>query len=141
MRKWNNVRNEVQQHAPIPENIEKVGSIVLDSAYKIHTALGPGLLESAYETCLAFEIRQSGLTVLTQVVQPITYNNLKIDSGYRIDLLVENCVIVEIKAVEKTHSVHEAQLLTYMRLAGIRLGYLINFNVVQLKYGIKRMVL
>jgi len=126
---------------PIPSEVEKVGKTVLDSAFKVHTNLGPGLLESAYEACHAYEIRQTGLFVQTQVALPILYNDVKIDVGYRVDILVENCVIVELKVVEKMNPLYEAQLLTYMKLTGIRLGYLINFNVIRLKYGIKRMVL
>ena len=133
-------KRKSQNYAPIPPETERVGSIILDSAYKVHTALGPGLLESAYEACHAFEIRDNGLIVVTQVSLPVIYREVKVDAGFRIDMLVENCVIVEIKAVEKMNPIYEAQLLTYMKLSGIRLGYLINFNVAHLKDGIKRMV-
>ncbi len=126
--------------APIPLETERIGKAVLDAAFKVHTTLGPGLLETVYETCHAFEIRQSGLLVETQVVQPVVYNGINVDTGFRVDLLVEKCVIVEIKAVEALPPVHEAQLLTYLRLSGIRLGFLINFNVLHLKDGIKRRV-
>ena len=125
---------------PIPAETERVGKAVLDAAYRVHTALGPGLLESVYETCLAFEIRASGLLVETQVAVPITYKDTKLEDGLRLDMLVEKCVIVEIKAVEAMNAVFEAQLLTYLRLTGARLGYLINFTVPHLKNGIKRMV-
>ncbi len=130
-----------QVYLPIPPGVEKVGKAVLDAAFKVHTSLGPGLMESAYEVCHAYELRQSGLQVQTQVVLPISYEDVKIDAGYRIDMLVKNCVIVELKVVEKMTPLHEAQLLTYMKLSKVRLGFLINFNVVLLKYGIKRMVL
>lgn len=126
--------------APIPPNVERVGKAVLDAAFKVHTALGPGLLESVYETCTAFETRESGLQVVTQVALPVTYRDIKMDAGLRIDMLVEDCVIVEFKSVETMNPVYDAQLITYLKLTGIRLGFLINFNVVHLKEGIKRIV-
>ena len=126
--------------APIPPEVERVGKIVLDAAFKVHMALGPGLLESVYETCHAYEIRESGLLVETQAAIPVTYRNIRLEGGLQLDLLVEKCVIVEIKPVETLNPVYEAQLLTYLRLTGIRLGYLINFTVPHLKDGIKRMV-
>ncbi|MDP2994378.1 MAG: GxxExxY protein [Anaerolineales bacterium] len=113
---------------------------MLDAAYRVHTALGPGLLESVYETCIAYEIRTNGLLVETQVAIPVTYKDVRLEGGLRLDFLVEKCVIVEIKAVETMNPVYEAQLLTYLRLTGIRLGFLINFTVSHLKDGIKRMV-
>ena len=141
MNTWPIPNRKIENYPPIPPEIEKVGSIVLDSAYRVHTALGPGLLESAYEACHAYEIRDHGLSVVTQVALPVIYREVKVEAGFRVDLLVENCVIVEIKAVEKMNPVYQAQLLTYMKLSGIRLGYLINFNVPHLKDGgIKRMV-
>jgi GxxExxY protein len=125
---------------PIPPEVEKVGKAVLDAAFKVHTALGPGLLESIYETTVAYEIQKGGLLVETQVVMPIVYDNTKLESGLRLDMLVEKCVIVELKSVEKMNPVYEAQLMTYLRLSNVRLGFLINFNVPRLKEGIKRMV-
>ena len=127
-------------YAPIAADVEKVGKTVLDAAFKVHTAPGPGLLESVYETCTAFEIRESGLLVATQVALPVVYRDIQMDAGLRLDMLVENCVIVEFKSVENMNPIYEAQLLTYLKLTGIRLGFLINFNVVHLKDGIKRMV-
>jgi GxxExxY protein len=124
----------------IPPETERVGRAVLDAAFKVHTALGPGLLESVYETACAYEIRKQGLTVASQVALPIHYDDQELGSGLRIDMLVEKCVIVELKAVEAMNPVFEAQLMTYLRLSGTRLGYLINFNVPHLKDGIKRMV-
>ncbi len=124
----------------IRPEIEHVGKVVLDAAFKVHTALGPGLLESVYQTACAYEIRKSGLTVATEVVLPIQYDGQELESGLRIDMLVENCVIVELKAVDTMNPVFEAQLLTYLRLSGKRLGFLINFNVPHLKGGIKRIV-
>ncbi len=125
---------------PIPNETEKVGKAVLDAAYRVHTTLGPGLLESVYETCIAYEIRASGLLTETQVPVLVTYKDLKLEGGLRLDLLVEKCVIVEIKAVEMMNPVFDAQLLTYLRLSGVRLGFLINFTVPHLRNGIKRMV-
>lgn len=125
---------------PVPAEVERIGEIVLDAAYKVHTTLGPGLLESIYETCHAYEIRPSGLSVETQVAVPITYADIRLEGGLRLDLLIEKRVIVEIKAVETMNPVFEAQLLTYLRLTKVRLGYLINFNIPHLKDGIKRMV-
>jgi GxxExxY protein len=113
---------------------------VLDAAFKVHTALGPGLLESVYETTVAYELRKSGLSVQTQVAVPIVYDNKELKSGLRLDMLVEKNVIAELKSVEKMSPVFEAQLMTYLRLSSIRLGFLINFNVPHLKEGIKRMV-
>ena len=111
---------------------------VVDAAMKVHTALGPGLLESAYETCLAYELRQRGLRVETQVTLPVKYDGVELDAGYRLDLLVESRVIVELKAIEKMTPLHEAQLLSYLKLSGCKVGLLINFNVERLKDGIKR---
>jgi GxxExxY protein len=124
----------------IPPEVERIGKVVLDAAFRIHTALGTGLLESVYETCLAYEIRESALLVETQVAVPVIYKNIRLENGLRLDLLVERSVIVEIKAVETMNPVYEAQLLTYLRLTGVRLGFLINFTIPHLKDGIKRMV-
>jgi GxxExxY protein len=112
---------------------------IVDAAMKVHLALGPGLLESAYQACLVYELRQRQLHVDAQLELPINYDGVKLDVGYRIDLLVEKCVIVELKTVEKLLPIHEAQLLSYLRLSGCRVGLLINFNVSYLKEGIKRM--
>lgn len=127
-------------YAPIPPETEKIGKAVLDAAFKVHTALGPGLLESVYETCTKFELNETGLNAPTQVALPVTYRNIKMDAGLRPDMIVEDCVIVEFKSVETIHPIFEAQLITYLKLTGIRLGFLINFNVVHLKDGIKRIV-
>jgi GxxExxY protein len=127
-------------YAPAPANVERIGKSVLDAAFKVHTALGPGLLESVYETCTAFEARESRLRVATQVALPVVYRDIKMDAGLRPDMVVEDCVIVEFKSVETMHPIYDAQLITYLKLTGIRLGFLINFNVVHLKDGIKRIV-
>ncbi len=126
--------------APISPDVERVGKAVLNAAFKVHTALGPGLLESVYETCTAFELTQSRLCAPTQVTLPVTYRDIKMDAGLRPDMIVEECVIVEFKSVEIMHPIFEAQLITYLKLTGIRLGFLINFNVLHLKDGIKRIV-
>ena len=120
--------------------IEKVAKEIVDAAIKVHRALGPGLLESAYQHCLVYELRKRGLKVESEIVLPIVYDGQQIDAGYRMDLLVEGCVIVENKAVEKLLPLHEAQLLTYLKLANRKLGFLLNWNVALMKYGIKRMV-
>jgi GxxExxY protein len=125
---------------PIAPQVEKFGKAVLDAAFKVHTALGPGLLESVYETTMAYEVRKSGLTVATQVSLPIIYDGQQLESGFRLDMLVEKCVIVELKSVETMNPVYEAQIMTYLRLSGVRLGFMINFNVKHLKEGIKRFV-
>lgn len=125
---------------PITLGVERIGKACLDAAFKVHTALGPGLLESVYEKALAYELTKRGFAVEVQKMVPIVYDDVQLDSGLRVDLLVENSVIIELKAVEKMIPLFEAQLLTYLKLTNIRLGYLINFNVVKLKDGIKRKV-
>jgi len=119
----------------------EIGTLILDAAFQVHKELGPGLLESTYETCISYEASQMGLLIETQLPLPVIYKEVKLDCGYRIDIRAEKKVIVEIKTVEKLNDVHLAQLLTYMKLSGCKLGYLINFNVKFLKEGIKRVVL
>jgi GxxExxY protein len=123
-----------------PVHINEITGKVVNSAMKMHSVLGPGLLESAYEACLAHELRNRGLEVAAQVPLPVVYEGQKLEVGYRIDLVVEGRVVVEVKSVESIHPIHEAQLLSYMRLSGIPVGLLINFNVLHLRDGIKRMV-
>jgi len=118
----------------------EIATQIVDAAYKIHKTLGPGLLESAYEAILAHEMRKRGLQVICQQDMPIVYEEVKLDIGYRIDLIVEDKVIVELKSVEKTAPVHKKQLLTYLRLADKRLGLLINFGEALIKNGITRVV-
>ncbi len=120
--------------------INKVSAAIVSSAMKVHSIPGPGLLESAYDACLAHELRQRGFHVATQVGLPAVYEGEKLDLGYRIDLLAESLVIVEVKRVEALHPVHEAQPLSYLRLSQKNVGLLINFHVAHLKNGIKRMV-
>jgi GxxExxY protein len=121
-------------------DIEATGAAIVDSAIQVHRALGPGLLESAYQACLAYELRKRGHSVATELVLPVMYDNQQIDAGYRIDMLVDDCIIVENKAMDSLLPIHEAQLLTYMKLRDCRLGYLLNWNVKLMKNGIKRMV-
>jgi GxxExxY protein len=127
----------------LPESTERVGRAIIGAAIAVHRALGPGLLESAYETCLAHELDRRGNMALRQMALPVVYEALKLEAGYRVDLMVDGVVVVvvEVKSVDALAPVHEAQLLTYLRLSGRRLGFLINFNVVLLKQGVKRMIL
>ncbi|MFO0013936.1 MAG: GxxExxY protein [Planctomycetota bacterium] len=120
--------------------INNITGQIVDSAIRVHTELGPGLLESAYEACLACELRSRGVHVQQQLLLPIQYRGVQIDAGYRLDLLVEDVVIVELKAVETMHPIFEAQLLSYLKISGKKVGLLINFHVPLLKDGIKRMV-
>jgi len=121
-------------------DIEEVAKQIVDAAIKVHRALGPGLLESAYQHCLAYELRKRGLRVDCEVTLPIVYDGQQIDAGYRIDMLVEDAVIIENKTVEQLLPIHQAQLLTYLKLRDCRLGFLLNWNVTLMKHGIKRMV-
>ena len=122
------------------KDINAISAEIVDAAMKVHSALGPGLLESAYLACLAHELRSRGLAVRLQVPLPILYEGVRIHVGYRVDMLVENVVIVELKVARNLHPIHEAQLLSYLKLAERKLGLLINFHVVHLRDGIKRMV-
>ena len=122
-------------------NVERVAREIVDAAFKVHTTLGPGLLESVYSICLAHELRTRGLLVERELKLPIVYDGVTLEAGLRIDLLVAGCVIVESKAVERMIPVFEAQVLTYLRLTGHTLGLLINFNVPLIKDGIKRVIL
>jgi GxxExxY protein len=120
--------------------INQLSGQIVDAAMKVHSAIGPGLLESAYEACLLFELHKRGLKAVGQVQLPVVYESVKIDAGYRIDILVEDAVVVELKSVEEVLAIHRAQLLSYLKLSGKKLGLLINFNTVHLKNGITRMV-
>ena len=119
--------------------LNDVTGAVIESALRVHSSLGPGLLESAYQACLIYELRTRGLDVQSQVAVPIDYNGVIIETGYKMDLLVDNAVVVELKTVAKILPIHEAQLLSYLRLNRRRVGLLINFHVVHLRDGIKRM--
>jgi GxxExxY protein len=118
----------------------EISGAIVDAAYKVHTSLGPGLLESVYETVMDFELRRRKLRVRRQVVIPVIYEGVLLEEGFRADLIVEDKVIVELKSVESVHPVHKKQLLTYLRLADKRVGLLINFNVSLIKDGISRVV-
>lgn len=135
-------RHEVTKRIEaIPENLDAMARQVVDAAFKVHVELGPGLLESVYELCLAHELRKRGLKVELHLALPITFDGLQIEAGLRIDMLVENDLIVELKSTEAHHVLFEAQLLTYLKLAKKRLGLLINFNVPRIRDGIKRIAL
>ena len=121
-------------------NIEEVGRQVIGAAIEVHRELGPGLLESSYERCLVHELTLRGISAERQKPQPICYKGLELEEGYRLDVLVEGQVVLELKVVDTFTNLHTAQLLTYLKLSGCRLGYLINFNVPVLKDGIKRIV-
>lgn len=120
---------------------QELTSTILNCAYKVHTSLGPGMLESSYEECLYYEIVKAGLSVFKQKPMPLIYEEKKLDLGYRIDLYIENKIIIEIKSVDAINPVHFAQLMTYLKLSKCRIGFLINFNVKSLKDGIKRVIL
>ena len=121
-------------------DINDISGQIISAAMAVHSALGPGLMESAYEGCLVHELKKRDVPVKSQVILPVIYDAINIDVGYRIDLKVADAVIVEVKAIDKLAPIHEAQLLTYLKLSGTRLGLLLNFNVVHMKDGIKRMV-
>ncbi|MDX2173996.1 MAG: GxxExxY protein [Bacteroidota bacterium] len=118
----------------------EIATIIVECSLKVHKALGPGLLESAYEECLFYELKKQNLKIEKQKGLPLIYNEVNLDVGYRLDILVENKVIIEIKAVEALNDVHLAQILTYLKLSNCKLGLLINFNVTLIKNGIKRVI-
>lgn len=120
---------------------ERIGKQIVNAAYKVHSALGPGLLEKIYEVCLVHELRKAGCLADRQIDIPIQYDGITFDEGLRLDVLVDNLVIAEIKAVDQVNPVWQAQVLSHLRLTKLRLGYLINFNVAQIKHGIKRIIL
>jgi len=125
----------------IPQEVNRISGEIVDAAYKVHSQLGPGLLESVYEVCLSHELVARGLHVQKQVQLPVIYDGITLDAALRLDMLVDDKVVVELKAVEVLHPVYEAQVLTYLKLSGKRVGLLINFNVSSIKNGIKRLVL
>jgi len=127
-------------YPPIPAETERTGKLVLDAAYKVHTGLGPGLLESVYQIAMKHVLTTGGALTETEVRLPIEFDGINLESALRIDMLVEKCVIAELKSVEKMNPVYEAQLITYLRLSKVRPGFLINFNMSHLKDGIKRIV-
>ncbi|HEC35628.1 MAG TPA: GxxExxY protein [Anaerolineae bacterium] len=129
------------RYAPLSDEEERIAREIVASAYAVHSALGPGLLESVYEVCFCHELTKRGLSYRRQVVVPIVYDGTTFNEGLRLDVLVEELVICELKAVETMHPVFMAQMLTYLKLTGKRLGFLINFNVPLIKQGIKRVIL
>jgi GxxExxY protein len=120
--------------------VNEITRAVIGAAMKVHSALGPGLLESAYEACLAYELRESGFDVQVQVGLPVTYRGIRLDLGYRLDMVVNEIVIVELKACDSIHNVHQAQVISYLKLSGKQVGLIINFHELHLKDGIKRFV-
>ena len=132
---------ETTEIAEIIEELNKITKTIIGAAIAVHKELGPGLLESAYEACLAYELTERGLIVERQKALPVKYKEVNLDCGYRIDLLVDGKIIIELKAVQKIEPVFEAQLLSYLKLSGCKVGLLINFNAKMLKNGIRRLVL
>ena len=126
---------------PLPPDIEHLAKVVVDAAYSVHSSLGPGLLESVYELCLLHELRKRRIPSERQVRIPVLYDGIRLEAGLRIDLLVDRKLILEIKAVEEMNRIYKAQVLTYLKLTGLRLGLLINFNVALIKDGIERVIL
>ena len=127
-------------HAPLSDRVEEIGKAIVDAAYSVHKALGPGLLEHIYEVCLCHELTKRGLSCRRQVPIPVVYDGIKFEAALRLDVLVEELIIREMKAVEEMKSVFTAQLLTQLKLANKQLGFLINFNVPLIKRGIKRLI-
>jgi GxxExxY protein len=130
-----------KQYQPIPAAAEAAATEVVHAAFNVHKNLGPGLLESVYEACLCHELGKRGVAFQRQLALPVVYDGVQLDAGLRLDLLVTDCLVVELKAAEKTNPLFEAQLLTYLKLTGMRLGLLINFNVPLIKDGIRRVAL
>ena len=128
-------------HQEIPKELDDLARSVVDAAFTVHKILGPGLLESGYQTCLGIELEKRGIRHRSQHELPICYENVVVEGAYRIDLLIEDLLVVELKSVDQLLPVHSAQLLTYLRLSGNRLGLLINFNTPLIKNGIKRIAL
>lgn len=125
---------------PVPAELERIATEIVDAIFRVHSKTGAGLLESVYVACLAYELTKRGLRVRREVVVPIQYDGIKLDEGFRIDLLVEEKIIIEVKAVDKLHPVFIAQTLTYLKLTNLRLAFLVNFNVAAIRQGIKRLI-
>jgi GxxExxY protein len=130
-----------RNHSPIPEDVEILARQVIDAAFKVHNNLGPGLLEKVYEACFCYELQKKGLRFQRQVEIPITYDHMVFKEGLRLDVIVEDSIICELKALETVNPVWKAQLLSHLKLTGVRLGFLINFNVPRIKEGITRIIL
>jgi GxxExxY protein len=129
-----------KQFEPVPSEIEDIGKKIVHAAYTVHKELGPGLLEKVYEICFSHELSKVGLNIKRQVELPIVYDGLIFEEGLRLDILVENIIICEIKAIDQVNPIWEAQVLSHLKISGLRLGYLINFNVVNIGQGIKRFI-
>jgi GxxExxY protein len=136
-----NTTNSERNVKEVDQETDRIAKEIVDSAFQVHTHLGPGLLENAYESCLLHELARRGLKAERQLEVPLEYKGVHLDAGFRLDVLVEKKVIVEIKSVESLMPIHRAQVLTYLKLAGLHLGFLINFNVPIIKKGIERIVL
>ncbi len=135
------IENMPRLFEEVDPETDELASRVVEAAFRVHRTLGPGLLENAYELCLFYELNKLGLKAQRQVDIPLTYGEVRLDAGFRLDLLVENRIIIEVKAVDSLLPIHEAQILTYLKLTGNKLGFLMNFNVRLLKKGLKRVVL
>ena len=131
-------KNHKERYKPLNESIERIAKLVVDAAFTVHVNLGPGLLEKVYEICFCHELEKRGPNYLRQVDIPIVYDNLTFEEGLRLDVLVEDCIICELKALDNVNPVWEAQILSHLKLTNKRLGFLINFNVPRIKEGIKR---
>ncbi len=127
-----------RQCMPIPPELERIAKLAVDAAFSVHSKLGPGLLESVYEICLTHELQKRGLSVERQVILPVVYDGIRVENALKLDLLINGCFVIELKAVEVLLPVHRAQLLSYLKLTGNRPGLLINFNVPLIKEGIER---
>lgn len=131
----------MKQYQPIPLYHEEIGRKIISAAYKVHSALGPGLLEKIYEICLTYELQKMGLKAERQVIVPVQYDELIFEEGLRIDILVENTIIVEVKALDLVNPIWKAQVLSYLKMTNRRLGFVLNFNVISMKEGIQRVIL
>ena len=136
-----NPKNHKKNFSPIDDSVERIAKLIVDAAFTVHVNLGPGLLEKVYEICFCHELEKRGLRYRRQVDIPIVYDNLTFKEGLRLDVLVEDCVICELKALENVNPVWEAQILSHLKLTNNRLGFLINFNVTKIKDGIRRFVI
>jgi GxxExxY protein len=123
---------------PISKDVDKVANSIVDAAYTVHKTLGPGLLESVYEICLVYELRERGHFVESQIALPVQYKTIRLDTGLKLDLLVDNCIIIELKTVSEILPIHQAQLLSYLKLTGLKVGFVINFKTQLIKDGIRR---
>jgi GxxExxY protein len=136
-----NENKKKQEFEPIPEELNKLGRIIVESAFTVHKNLGPGLLEKVYEICFCYELEKRGINYVRQLEVPIVYDTIKFNEGLRLDVLVENSIICELKALENMNPLWEAQILSQMKITGKRLGFLINFNVMNIGHGLRRFVL